>query len=758
MILFICLLMISNIGFFLKDTIGYQLEGSLSFSVINSIHKQITKSYTDQDLEKSYEDISGKIDNLQVIIDNRSPSVNRDRHIEEQSALYILQYQIGYIISYPDYISNLEQQADSYSQISIFSQEGTFSLKNIEKTKEDFKGLADTPLSIGNDKVVTSVMDYEMIHYLMILYLIFLVFQLLNERKKGLWPLVYATPKGRIRLAVKRLGILTASTAALTAVMYFSIFLLSICLFGNGDDLFRNVQSIYYFKDFSTVMSVGAFFIIYTLMNAICSIMLGVMIWFLFSFIKNRNIAICVTGIIFAVQYILFSQIPAQSNFNVLKYINLFYYINPKEVFTNYRNLNLFNMAVGKSNLTILVLIILLILFICLALLCNTKTRPMYSPSKLERILTRFANYFILIYRKMLEKLPVTGAEIYKILVPQKGTFIIIIFLYIAANNFQQTSIYFSAADEYMNLFYKEHSGTLDQDVYDYITQVEDVLASVEEEYVQSTADYNNNLLSAKDYEVMKYKYSAYDAQRTALEQIHEKVAYIENIKEEKNIDVWLVNPMGYDKLIGESSFTRQTIMAVQVLFCIILLFSGIFAYEDRSGTKQLLRSTKKGRNWLFRKKIYAVTMITIFITIFLYGIEYYNISSSFEISTLGAPIQSLVFLKDFPIVCSISTFLIGVFLVRLLIILSCAYIVSYISTRFRTEAGIMLAALILVVPSIFDLIGIKLFSYISISTHIGLTNQVIQSAETLRWLLPIVIMIALGIISVSLARKRWCK
>lgn len=143
------------------------------------------------------------------------------------TALHEVKAQIDYVDTYDEFLENIKVQAENMSSVSIFSKANSFSSRNIEKTLVDYEGLEGTELALGIDEPVTTVMNYELVHYFMLIFIILLVTQLLSERKQGLWSIVHAAPMGRARLAVRRLGIIAVSISAIGILLYSSLFVVS---------------------------------------------------------------------------------------------------------------------------------------------------------------------------------------------------------------------------------------------------------------------------------------------------------------------------------------------------------------------------------------------------------------------------------------------------------------------------------------------------------------------------------------------------
>lgn len=105
--------------------------------------------------------------------------------------------------------------------------------------------------------------------------------------------------------------------------------------------MFRNVQSIEMFQNFVFPMSEIQFLFVYVLINVLAQLVPVYMMLFIVVIMQNTNLAFGVCGIIFAAEFFIYF-LPSQSNLAILKYMNLFTFINPTEAIVKYYNINSF--------------------------------------------------------------------------------------------------------------------------------------------------------------------------------------------------------------------------------------------------------------------------------------------------------------------------------------------------------------------------------------------------------------------------------
>lgn len=73
-------------------------------------------------------------------------------------------------------------------------------IENMERTLYDYENLNGTTITLGDDRIITSVVDNKYNILLMAIYLIFLTSQLRVEKDSPMSELLYTLPRGRSRL------------------------------------------------------------------------------------------------------------------------------------------------------------------------------------------------------------------------------------------------------------------------------------------------------------------------------------------------------------------------------------------------------------------------------------------------------------------------------------------------------------------------------------------------------------------------------
>ena len=166
-----------------------------------------------------------------------------------------------------------------------------------------------------------------------------------------------------------------------------------------------------------------------------------------------------------------------------------------------------------------------------------------------------------------------------------------------------------------------------------------------------------------------------------------------------RNIKITLMDTTGYDLLLKDD---RQTVKMnyLYVLIASILMFSGIMSFEKTSHMDTTLHTLYNGRKRLLTRKLVIVLICSIFCTLSIHLIQFFQINSVMPYDKFSDPVQSITCMMDFPIKCSIRTCLIGLYALRCLISYALSLIVMLISSRTRSRiAAIAFGTFFLVIP-----------------------------------------------------------
>lgn len=608
--------------------------------------------------------------------------------------------QYEHVLGYGEYLSNIQDNAEQLMGISLFMNEGTFAYKNTIKTAEDFYDLQWVNVTVGHDLAVTEVLSDNWTD-IIALFPVFLVCGLfLAERKKGLISLVYATPGGREKLALKRMITLLLTSFISIAVLFGAKILLNGALYHGLDEWDRALQSIPVFYNVPYEITVREFWLWYLLIKSLGLFLAGLMIWLIQSIFSNTPVALGVLGIFVGVEFAC-TAIPSSSLFAVFRYLNILSYINYLPVFTRYLNISVLGTIISGNELVCALLPILLILLSIAIILVVKKRYPIARESLLQRRLRQLK--FRLDYKTSGGGLFVKEAK--KLLIYRRGLLVLIV-LFALLTQIGAPVRDESPLDMYLDYYEQKYAGPI----------TEETLSALQSE-----------LASADSSE-----------RRSALKQL---ILRVSNASDSS----WIVESAPYEAL-----FTVQmhhyTAALISLLF-LVLLVSPIISQERQSDMPVLLGSTPAGRKKLWITKQLLVSMCAFVVWFMVYGSEFFKICNIYgTFSQLMAPTSSLKNVVAVEWNMRLWQAVALVYGLRLLVLLCAAQACLLLSSLCQKNSNaIILGCSVIVIPA--ALAAIDSFVGKSISLLHPLT--VVDKASQL-WIYPILAILLLFGFSLS--------
>lgn len=660
-----------------------------------------------------------QMDTLELIKDETLKSTIENSWQEEQSAAKE---------EFTDKIQKMEEQSKSLSEISIFSNEDTFSNKNIWRTLEDFEKIKNVRVdTLYSDKAVSAFLEYDEIFYFLLLFVVIMVLHFFDERKSGLWQITYNCKNGRTKLAFNRLGILFLLTVVFSGLMFFETLIIAFVDYGGKDILFSSVQSVVVLQDFTLPISVLEFLFYYWGICAGTLAVSGLFVWGILSLVHNRNLGIVLLVIVYGIEMVLYYVFPEQHPLCVLRYFNLWFFVNPKEIFIDYINFPIGTFLLNLREFVQWVLIGLLVILAVAVCYINKITRPFYVAGIVERLMQRLSEWC----KKGLCHCSGICFELYKLLFQGKGIFVIVIFSYLIISGISKDELLVSPAREQLNDFYAVNTQEVTKESMVSYEKIETELNEVYDTFINAPDE------SKKEAEDI---YQSYEATRVMFRHLQERLEYAKSL-EKKGLTGWWLNETGYRQLLGEDNITDRMVHGALAILVMIFMLSGSLAMERQSGVCYILRSTKKGRKNFFFRKEFCAMVVAVFVWVMTTGAELYEVGRLYPFRGLSAPVQNISFLEAVPFSLTIGQFLCIWILMRMLIYIMIANMCLMISSLTeRVEKAQMLSLVLLV------------FTLIS-----GVSEYMIIGTERLKKTVAIVILVLICLcISIVTAYRRW--
>lgn len=666
----------------------------------------------------------------------------------------VISSQVEYVNYFREKIEGLVTQADEMSGISIFAETDSFSSANLQQTKSDYMDLLEVRPIFFDAKYIESFLSFSFLNGIAVIAGILVAMTLVDEKKRGIRNIIFASERGRGYLVAHKIGALLLWSVFLVTTYYGSCLTASVMLYGENILLhvLYPVQSVPMLMDYPEAISIGTFLLLYFVYRIFVMFLVMLIAWTTLFFFENVIFAFGTLGGIGISSFLFYELIESNHPFNILHYCNLWYQASGVEYFTEYMNLNIVSNAVNKEIVIGISWILIVGVFLAIAFVVGIYKYPCSSSydTKLVRKIKGIANHIKVTYRKIIARFSITGTEVYKVLVSQKGIVVILVVCGILWMDTDYTEITTAGYQDLYYEFLEQHSGSPTVESAQAIEELSLTLAEVENGYVEALALYEKGEL--EDITSWMMLYDSYENERIFFKEITEQTDYLENLTSTRGIDGWYVNKYAYETFLNSGN----TLINITLILGIVLVSSSIFSMEHKSGIGNVIRSTPLGRQELFRRKV----IVAIFLTSLLFAtsviLEWSSLTHIYQVAGFAAPVQSIPSLSFVTWNCSIGTFIVMLYLLKGIMMFVVAMVTCWITMKTNQKFAIALS-FGLCIPEVLTLAGMWFFQYVSIVRILSIAPFLLQMQSIEFVLGAFVLLLSIGLWSIWKLYKEWC-
>lgn len=659
-------------------------------------------------------------------------------------------YQLEYQGEYTAYIDSILKNAEDLSSKKLFSDKNSFSYKSIQKSADDFSKNKNIELSLVNDLPVSAVLNYQIGDFILILMCVFLAISFVSERNVNL--LVNTCKNGRIMLKLKQLPVLILFSLLSSLIIYISEICISLKIFNAPVNFYTAVQSSNMFSDCILHINFLQLFAIYILFKSVIAIMITLVIWLLVSLSSNIILVSGIAGLITAIELLLYKNISAQSNLSFFKMFNIFSLFDYKSM-TEYNLVSLLSAPVRTD--IIVWCIVLLITFIMAfsVILCAKRNYPIKSPKKVLALFYALSKKLSVLYVKLQDIFYTGRYETFKVMHIGKGLLVVIAFVLIIGLCFNTNTLVFSSTEVFLNDFYEEYGGELNDEVYQSIDKMQNELRAVEAEFNHKSSQYSNGEISFDEYELARAKNDAFDTQREAVEELVQQIERIAPLTD-KGIQPVLINEMGYNNLFFSQSNQKEILL---LICAIVVLFSSVFSIEKASNMLALNHCSKKGRKQLYFKKIFSVIPKAFFLTAISYLSLIIQNNYLYSFDNMNANIHNLQCLQDVNPNVTILEYIFLNFIFEFIFITIMSLIITAMSAFMPQLVTIILSSCIFILPSALYMINIYSAQEMSAIHQFNFNALILGKGVGINSYIIHLVLIVFCIVMLILSQRKWC-
>ena len=600
---------------------------------------------------------------------------------------------------YDDYLDGIKKDKGKLEGISIFNNqdESNFSTRNIKKSTKDYSELNSSNVKFIPSKTIVSTIENIGTDILLILITFLFIGNLITEEKeKKLFYVTRSTKYGVVHSIFAKIIALFIH-CIIFSILLFSINYLFFGIFGGFNDLGIKLQSLAPYMESNFNGSILEYLIISILTKGIVVFEIGTIITAI-CIISDSMILPYMLGISFlGISWLFYKIIPAVSNLNIIKHLNIFGILKTENLYGSYLNFNFFEYPISRITFSWIMIVGLLGLGIFLCVKFFLKGKSLELKRSTKNFILKFKPHTSLFKH-----------ELYKILITNKGIIVILIFsLLICYNELQRRYSPSLQEQYYQNIMLKLEGKPTEEK-----TQLIKAEKSRFDEAFSKISEIDEQIAKGEindtTGEAMKVKWYSITAFYPTFEKVLEQDKYV------KENDGNYIYDTGYLYLFGvmdEGILNDFILLTLSIIF----MFCNVMAIEYQNKAVNILQATNKGNKAIIKTKVKATMLMVLLLCILPFVCRFISVSSTFPINGF------LLSAKDISIYHNLSSgiLVIGLILLKIFIqvfsgIILAMLILTISAWKKNNVQTIFLGLLILFVPLVLVLLGfeyMRLFS-----------------------------------------------
>lgn len=576
------------------------------------------------------------------------------------------------IKNYPKMRKEINEQAKQLQNVSLFQKNQT-SMTSIMKTVADYNKLELKQIDFHITKgFEVAFMDY--IPFIMILLMMFPLVYLLffEECETGFLYLMKSTARGRRHTIMAKLFALMISILILLLLFYGESLLFSMYFYPAViyDD---PIQSIIGFSNSVLPISVKEYLLLFLLVKWFMCFLIGILFAYLLQKTQNYVVSIFIALVVLLVEYMAYTFLLPTGSFALLKYVNLFAWLDVHTLFAPYYNFVLFHHVFTLYEINVLIALFFFIVFFMLNVYHFITHKEIYHKRGIRRKVKKMRSHSFQYY------------GLYKVLWSQKVVVVIVCFLLIGIQRVQidtlnSTQLYEKSFIQDMEtLSIKEKANYMkDKDQYFKGLQEKETLIWKQKEQGLITNAQADTMLNT--IALQRKPYSAFLKVQTQYQ------------KTVENTSRTLLYEEGYLKL-----FQSVDEGLLLLLLCVLIMFIPATIFMDKRKSIQLvLNSTPLGKKKRLKQQWRICYVASILLVSFFCVKAVGETFSTYGLTHGLALLNSLSIYEGVTFPISILSFYLIGFLLRIYIILSLSYTIYTLSYYLKKQTQVYIGSAIL--------------------------------------------------------------
>ncbi|MBC8570480.1 hypothetical protein [Zongyangia hominis] len=619
------------------------------------------------------------------------------------------------IHGYPAFLEEIRNKSERLSGISIFGGAAdSFSTRNIRKTAADYARLGNRNLSFDNSHGLLAATDsiYGDVLFLLALFALSCVL-VFEEKQKGLFSLLRASPKGRRPLMAAKLSAMAVSAGILALLLFGGGLIWCAATMGLGA-LDRPLQSVGAFMGSALPLTIWQYLLLFFLTKWATGCLAGLCVFFISLHVRHPALAFLALAALFGTGFALYAGISPFSSWNLLKYLNPAAILRTNTIYTTYRNFNLFGWPANQIPVTVFFLCIALISLVAACLLTAVHKRN-YSVFQMALPSLGHSPHI-----RRRSPAGVWGQEAYKLLIKNKAALFLALFgiltvfllprqpAYLTPDEWQ----YRAALQELEGIWTPEKQGKID----DQLALIEDAQEHIEaidrKESAGEISRAQADQMSAPFDRVLQGR-ELWDALAQRAETLQGRPG------------AGFLYDTGYRTLFARTGNAGNLL---PLLVTMVLCFSTLFAMEYPGGTIRLIGAAPLGRRRTAASKLTLCFLLTPLLLALSALPELVSVGITYGFPGLSLPAASLPDYAGLPIWLPVWGLLAAHYLCQMIVCIAATALLCALSLKTRKPiSSMLLGAMLLGGPVLLTAMGLSSAKYASLLPALELGRYAAQ-------------------------------
>ena len=617
----------------------------------------------------------------------------------ERDFLSMTRSELGTVANYPSFLEDIQNQAERFSNVSIFTLNNAYGTLNIEKTASDYKKMEGRDFVFDyfpQRGLVTAVNAGYTDIFILIGLLLISGILITVERDSGMMDYVRSMPEGRAGTAMAKCMVLAIAAFLFILLLYGSNMIYCSISYGIGP-LNRSIQSIPFLMRSTLPISLVAYLLLFVVAKWFGALVMGMSIMIIVLVSKSFISGVFFSFLFYAANLTLFSVIKTNSAAGFLKYLNVSGIMRVNDWLGGYFNFNVWERPVSVFFVVLFGSILFLILFFIGFIVSFLK----------QQISVRIP--LSIAGKSRMKPTTLFREEVYKnILTNGAGALLFFALVFLVFQGVQSESL-ITAEEIYYRYYMLPLSGEYNYQKYNYI--VSELKSPEFMNTYEADRLYASGLISKKEYDIYySQNYSAFKRRETLERIIDDNITRVTDDPKAS-----LVYETGYKLLFDKD----DKIDLPDTLFSnllIIICLSNIFTHEKIRGMQRFIDATPLGRKPLILSKLKIAVSVSAASTVIILIPRYIQVIRDYGLPAFFASARSLQEYQSLPAFISIASICVIAFLGRLLSNLFVSLAILYLSKTMKTALSVVFTgALFFCGPVILSMTGIGFMKHFSL-------------------------------------------